>query len=109
MDHGVQFAVTLGTILTLLLRADNLDILLMVIDNYYAAKCHLLSHTCLCLILGSIALYGGYNTNVWPSIVHDITCSGEETSIFDCAYSLTSNGGTCGSDASVICQGMNNI
>ena len=56
------------------------------------------------LILGSIALYGGYNTNIWPSVVYGITCSGEETSLFDCVYRLTDNGGTCGSDASVICQ-----
>ena len=55
---------------------------------------------------GSIALFRGYDTNVWPTSIYSITCSGEETSLWDCSYSIFDNGVACGYDASVICQGI---
>ena len=55
--------------------------------------------------VGSVALLGGYDTNEWPPVMYDITCTGEETSLWNCSYNLTDNGGTCRYDASVICRG----
>ena len=57
------------------------------------------------IILGTFALYRDYQTNTWPPVIHDLACMGNETSLFDCAYSLVDTGRACGYDASVICQG----
>ena len=38
-------------------------------------------------------------------MVYGIACSGEETSLWNCSYSLSDIGVACGYDAAVICQG----
>ena len=38
-------------------------------------------------------------------MVHDITCTGQEASLWDCSYSLSNIGQACGFDAAVVCQG----
>ena len=37
--------------------------------------------------------------------MYGITCSGEETSLWNCSYSLSDIGVACGYDAAVVCQG----
>ena len=58
----------------------------------------------LCFV-GSVALLGGYDTNEWPPVMYDIICTGEETSLWNCSYSLTDNREACRYDASAICRG----
>ena len=59
-------------------------------------------------ILGSFATSGSaYETSTWPTLVYDITCIGDETTLLDCSYSLSSTAQTCGRDAAVVCQGNN--
>ena len=57
------------------------------------------------IISGTLALYREYQTNTWPPIVYNISCLGNEASLFDCAHSLMGSGGACGYDASVVCRG----
>ena len=54
---------------------------------------------------GSIALLNGYDTNVWPTVMYDVSCSGDETSLWNCSYSVLENGVDCDHDASVTCKG----
>ena len=100
--RGVRFAPTLGMISMLQLLAERPDTHLMV--SYPVSTSRVLFILMLYFI-GSVALFGGYDTNEWPPLIYDITCTGEETSLWNCSYSLTDNGGTCGYDASAICRG----
>ena len=58
------------------------------------------------LIAGSIALFGRFSDNTWPTLVFDIDCAGSEDSLLQCPHS--SQGSSCGEnrDSSVVCQSM---
>ena len=72
----------------------------LIYSNYFV-----LTETMFTNSTGSIALFGGYDTNAWPTVMYGIACSGEETSLWNCSYSLFDIGVACGYDAAVICQG----
>ena len=59
-------------------------------------------------ILGAIAKTSVYSENRLPHIIFNMSCSGDEESIFNCSYSTeVPTGSNCNptEDASVICQG----
>ena len=61
-------------------------------------------------ISGSFATSGSqYETSTWPPVFYDITCTGEESSLWDCAYSTSDAGRACGFDAAATCQGNSTV
>ena len=61
-------------------------------------------------ISGSFATNGSlYETSRWPTVFYDTVCTGEEASLWDCAYSLSDVGQACRFDAAVTCQGSSSI
>ena len=56
---------------------------------------------------GAIALTGHLPDYSTPVFINDLNCTGNESSIFDCAHnSLTEYTCRSSDDAAVICQGM---
>ena len=75
-------------------------------DVLLISLCSLLIQALYYIIIGSFATSGSvYETSTWPPVVHDITCTGQEASLWNCSYSLSSSGQACGFDAAVVCQG----
>ena len=61
-----------------------------------------------CYILGAIAKASFYTESILPHTMFNISCTGNENTLFDCVYSeVVSVGSKCNSyeDARVICQG----
>ena len=59
-------------------------------------------------IVGAIAKTSFYTETILPHTMFNMSCTGDETTLFDCVYSeVVSVGSYCYSyeDASVICQG----
>ena len=59
-------------------------------------------------VVGAIAKTSFYTETVLPHTIFNMSCTGNETTLFDCVYSeVVSVGSNCYSyeDASVICQG----
>ena len=59
---------------------------------------------------GAIATRGSYSEYSLPLYMYNVSCSGEEASVFDCSHTQTNNGvPSCSQseDAGVICQGLN--
>ena len=57
-------------------------------------------------ISGAIAASGGFTENVKPMYLQGVTCTGSETSLFNCSFATTERTAcTQRSDAGVICQG----
>lgn len=59
---------------------------------------------------GAIATRGSYSEYSLPLYMYNVSCNGEEASVFDCSHTQTNNGvPSCSQseDAGVICQGLN--
>ena len=59
---------------------------------------------------GAIATRGFYSEYLLPLYMYNVSCNGEEASVFGCLHSQTNNGvPSCSQseDAGVICQGQN--
>ena len=109
--HGGPFVVSLGMILMLQLLVDNQDTHLMVRDAgrllQSLRKC--LNWTFFFYFLGAFALSREYQTNIWPPVIRNLTCMGNESSLFNCTYSLVDNNRACAYYASIICQGKSTL
>ena len=60
------------------------------------------------LTVGAVATRGSYSETTLPLYMYNVSCSGEEASVFDCSHSETNNGvPSCSQreDAGVTCQG----
>ena len=69
---------------------------------------HLIFHNCIMFITGAIAKTSFYVEYILPHIIFNMSCNGDEDSIYNCTYSSElPSGSNCysGEDASVICQG----
>ena len=63
-----------------------------------------------CLFIGAISKTSFYSESVLPHTLFNMSCSGDESTLFDCRYSTdVPDGSNCYSneDAAVICQGWN--
>ena len=63
-------------------------------------------------IIGAIAKTTFYRENSLPHAIFNMSCKGDEATLFDCVYSkVASAGSNCYSyeDATVICQGCAQI
>ena len=69
----------------------------------------LTSSVCITLLIGAISKTSYYTEYYLPHTLFNMSCSGNESSLFDCLYSTKVTGGSnCYSheDAAVICQGL---
>ena len=80
--------------------------------NYYISNISYWLYTLLFYyynnIVGAIAKTSFYTETILPHIMFNMSCTGDEDTLFDCVYSeVVSIGTNCYSyeDASVICQG----
>ena len=57
-------------------------------------------------VIGAMATRNLFINSEWPIGLFELTCSGNETNIFDCTYDITDGGQNCDQtdDSSVFCM-----
>ena len=58
----------------------------------------------LCIQTGSLALTNEFVDYSWPTLLFNVNCTGQESSIWQCISDISDNRCSDGEDTSVICQ-----